>query len=498
MSIFHTSHGDRNGPTPDPTPKEKMVENNKWRPYSRYLKTHSQHYFARQRESYGIQVEGDQIPPVMTRFSQMRLPGSVLDYLKHMKDIHKPTPIQMQGIPTVLSGRDMIGVAYTGSGKSLTFILPFVLFAIEAEESLDFVDEEGPLALILVPSRELAKQIHGQIEDLAEHMYRRRYAKIRSMLIIGGTNVSEQASELRRHGTHIVVATPGRLLDLLEKKNIYLDTCRYLCMDEADRMVGLGFDVEVQRILKQLTGPRQTILFSATMPVSIKEFAENVLSNPVVVTVGRAGSTSKSIEQCVEWVPNESGPTALLEALQKTAPPVIVFSQNKFDVNDVQEFLLRKGVQAVAVHGSKTQEERTYALESFKKGKSDVLVATDIASKGLDIPNIQHVINYDMPTEIEDYIHRIGRTGRGGKPGLSTTFVNSTCSQSILADLKHLLVEADQAIPPFLKDIETGVVDGGCSVCGGMGHAESNCPKLHLQTSKVISQQLRSDPDLYQ
>lgn len=455
----------------------------------------------RERHEIIVQVPpSSPLPPMMTRFSQMRLPHAIIDFLRHERKITKPTSIQMQGLPTALSGRDIIGIAYTGSGKSLVFTLPLCLFALEAEMSMRFEPGEGPLGLIVVPSRELAKQLHEQVEQMFQFLYRKEYPRLRSLLCIGGTSTHEQAAQMERHGAHLIIATPGRLIDLLEKDVISLAACRHFCLDEADRMVDMGFEAELNKIVGYFPAdrPRQTLLFSATMPAYIRDFARTTLIDPVFINVGRAGAASKTIAQEVEWVPTDARPTALLEALQKTAPPVLIFSQSKWEVNEVQEFLLRKGVEAVAIHGSRTQEERSHAIDAFKKGQADVLVATDVASKGLDFPDIQHVINYDMPTEIEDYVHRIGRTGRGGKTGIATTFLNSSCNNAILMDLYALLLEAGQTVPPFLKDLAGGQAaagyDGsaGCPVCGGLGHVERDCPKLSLQTKKAISQ-MRGD-----
>lgn len=471
------------------TPNTNRIKTS-WKPFSTYMRDNSESRLDRLREKHGIVVEGNDKPPVMTRFKDMRLPGAVLEYLEKRKGIVTPTEIQMQGIPAALSGRDIIGIAYTGSGKSLAFVLPLVLFAIEAEERLEFVSAEGPVGLVVVPSRELAKQIHEQMVEMADFLARRKYYQVRCALCIGGVAMGEQAQVLAK-GVHLIVATPGRLLDLLEKGIINLEACRHFCLDEADRMVDLGFEEELRRILAFFRGPRQTLLFSATMPAAIKDFARAALCNPILVNVGRAGAACKRILQTVEWIPHEGDRlAALLDALQKTAPPVVIFSQNKFDVDDVQEHLLRQGVEAVAIHGGKTQEERTYAIESFKTGQADVLVATDIASKGLDLPGIQHVINYDMPPEIEDYVHRIGRTGRGGRTGVATTFITPLCTGPILEDLKALLREAGQKVPAFLLrgDDADAIIGEGCAVCGGLGHTEANCPKLMFQTSKAVSQ----------
>lgn len=284
-------------------------------------------------------------------------------------------------------------------------------------------------------------------------------------------------------GLHIVVATPGRLIDMLDKKRFTFDACKYLCMDEADRMVDLGFEEDVRKIMSFFKHQRQTLLFSATMPRKIQDFAQQSLTKPILVNVGRAGAANLDVLQVVEYVKQEAKMVYLLECLQKTPPPVIVFSDNKNEVDDIQEYLLLKGVEAVAIHGSKTQEERQYAIKSFKGGKKDVMVASGVASKGLDFAEIQHVINFTMPKEIEDYVHQIGRTGRSGKTGIATTFVNMNTPEQTLLDLKYLLMEAKQKVPPFLMSIEDpraaqGASLTGCPVCGGLGHGISNCPKL--------------------
>ncbi len=264
--------------------------------------------------------------------------------------------------------------------------------------------------------------------------------------------MAEQAQAMQ-NGFHMVVATPGRLQDMLEKRKFTLTSCKYLCLDEADRMIDMGFEEDVRNIMSFFKHQRQTLLFSATMPKRIQDFAEQSLVQPIVVNVGRAGAASMDIIQEVEYVKQEAKMVYLLECLQKTAPPTIIFSDNKNEVDDIHEYLLLKGVEAVAIHGSKTQEEREYAIKAFKTGKKDVMVASGVASKGLDFSEIQHVINYSMPKEIEDYVHQIGRTGRSGKTGIATTFVNMQTAEPTLLDLKYLLREAKQkyvVISPLL------------------------------------------------
>jgi ATP-dependent RNA helicase DDX41 len=310
--------------------------------------------------------------------------------------------------------------------------------------------------------------------------------------------MGEQSHVLNK-GLHIVVATPGRLIDMLEKRKFTFNNSKFLCMDEADRMIDLGFEDDVRNIMSFFKRQRQTLLFSATMPRKIQDFAQQSLIKPVLVNVGRAGAANLDVLQVVEYVKQEAKMVYLLECLQKTAPPVIIFSENKNEVDDIQEYLLLKGVEAVAIHGSKTQEERQYAIKSFKSGAKDVMVASGVASKGLDFNDIQHVIIFSMPKEIEDYVHQIGRTGRSGKTGIATTFVNMTTPEQTLLDLKYLLMEAGQKVPPFLRTIEDpraahGGSLKGCPVCGGLGHGISNCPKLEdAQRRQMASHRAADD-----
>ncbi|KAI8998433.1 putative DEAD-box ATP-dependent RNA helicase 35 [Gaertneriomyces semiglobifer] len=457
-----------------------------WTP-PRYISRMTTESRQRVLEKYHILVSGDDPPAPIEHFRDMRLPKSILRHLKS-KRIRRPTPIQVMGIPTALSGRDMIGIAFTGSGKTLVFTLPAVLLALDAECRLPMIKGEGPVSLILCPSRELARQTYEVTKEICEALHREDgFPLLRILLCMGGINLADQGAAYRE-GPHIVIATPGRLQDLLSRKMLQLSNCKYLCMDEADRMIDLGFEEDVRNIMSYFTSQRQTLLFSATMPKKIQNFAQSALVKPCIVNVGRAGAANLDVIQEVEYVKQEAKIIYLLECLQKTPPPVLVFAENKNDVDDIHEYLLLKGVDAVAIHGSKDQSEREYAITAFKSGKADVLVATDVASKGLDFPQIQHVINYDMPKEIEDYVHRIGRTGRGGKTGIATTFINRSSGEQILLDLKYLLREAGQRIPPVLmaledpneKFLEAGA-GGDCSFCGGLGHRITQCPKLEAQ-----------------
>lgn len=450
------------------------------------------------RKRLMIDVDGEDVAPPLERFIDMKLPKPIIQYLTS-KNIVKPSPIQIQGLPVILSGRDMIGVAHTGSGKTMVFTLPGVMKALEEEMRMPVKPGEGPFGLILSPGRELATQTYELIQELTMALAKdpnNRYPILNTALLIGGLKTQDQ-ERILRSGVHLVVATPGRLIQFLKERRFSLMFCKYLCMDEADRLIDLGFEEDIRTIMDYFVAPRQTVLFSATMPKTIQAFAKSALLNAIEVNVGRAGAANLNVLQEVVYVTQESKIVYLLDCLIRTRPPVLIFAENKSDVDAIHEYLLIKGVHAVAIHGGKEQTERAAAVAAFKSGEKDVLIATDIASKGLDFPQIQHVINFDMPKEIENYVHRIGRTGRGGHTGVATTFINKQCSPTILMDLKQLLVEAKQRVPPFLETFEaefdygpvpeesadaTGIK--GCSYCGGLGHRIAQCPKAEAVNRK--------------
>jgi len=411
------------------------------------------------RELAGISVDGEDVPPPIVTFKDMKFPSYVLKALKSNK-INKPMPIQMQGLPAILSGRDLIGIAYTGSGKTLVFTLPLFMFCLEQEMKEPFRRGEGPYGLIICPSRELARQTSIIINTFVEYSVKDGLPKLRVCVCVGGEPMKNQL-EIINQGVHVIVATPGRLIDMLNKKLVTLDVCRYLCFDEADRMIDMGFEEDVRNILSYFKDQRQTLLFSATMPKKIQNFAKSALVKPVTVNVGRAGAANVDVVQEVEYVKPEMRIPQLLETLQKTPPPVLIFAEKKQDVDSIHEYLLMKGVEAVSIHGGKEQEERTWAVDKFKSKEKDVLVATDVASKGLDFPDVQHVINYDMPEDIENYVHRIGRTGRRGKTGVATTYINKSIDEAVLLDMKHLLLEAKQKVPEFLLGLGGDMDLGG-------------------------------------
>jgi len=463
-----------------------------WRP-PQHIRDMTQQEMQDVRDKWHILTEGVDVPPPIRKFADMRFPPAIIDLLAS-KGIRRPTPIQIQALPAALSGRDVIGIAFTGSGKTLVFALPMVMLALEQEKRVPLVSGEGPFGLIVCPSRELARQTFETVVDYCEALAAGGFPRLRPLLCIGGTDIREYQTVLRQ-GVHMVVCTPGRLQDMLNKGRFNLDICRYLVLDEADRIMDMGFEDDLRNIMDFFKSQRQTLMFSATMPKKIQNFAQTALVRPVTVNVGRAGAANLDVIQEVEYVKQEAKIVYLLECLQKTAPPVLIFCESKSDVDDIHEYLLLKGVEGVSIHGGKDQDERNFAIQSFKNGTKDVLIGTDIAAKGLDFPDVQHVINYDMPKEIENYVHRIGRTGRCGKTGVATTFINKACDETILLDLKHLLMEAKQRIPPVLQLIDdpmerTIEVSGvkGCAFCGGLGHRIGTCPKLEGTRQKQMSE----------
>ncbi|EFC50196.1 predicted protein, partial [Naegleria gruberi] len=458
------------------------------------------------RKNFGIQVDGVCAPPPILTFEHLKLPKCLLKLLLE-KNIETPTPIQMQGLPCLLEGRDVIGIAFTGSGKTLVFSLPIIMYSylnehLYATRPKSIRRNNGPLGLILCPNRELAKQTFEFIEYFfnginEQEKKRSQTFKLNVSLCMGGIKeerIFNQSNSNSRYYSsnssgggyiHIVVATPGRLIQMLNENKIQLNDCKYVCMDEADRLIDLGFEEDIKTIFQHLNlnnNHIQKVFFSATMPEKIQNLAMNTLNQPIIVNVGRAGAVNLDVIQEVEYVQEEDKIVYLLQALQKTPPPVLIFSQNKSEVDTICEYLLLKGVEAVSIHSSKDQSEREYAIDSFKQGKKHVLVATDIVSKGIDFPNVKHVINFDMPREIENYVHRIGRTGRNGKTGLATTFINKNQSEQILLDLKYLLKEANQRIPPILQSIYdpyAHLENVECKYCQGRGHRITECQKYH-------------------
>ena len=333
-----------------------------------------------------------------------------------------PTPIQRQAIPVILSGRDVIGCAETGTGKTAAFLLPIIQRLIESARP-------GLRVLVLAPTRELALQIQENYAAL-NHVKTNR-----SVLAIGGANIRTQLADLRR-GAAVLIATPGRLLDLIERGVVQLSTIEVLVLDEADRMLDMGFLPAIRRVLALLPARRQTLLFSATMSSSIEQLARSTTKDPKLVEVSTRGRAAALVDQVAYRVPQESKTALLLELLEKERKPferVLIFTRTRRGAERLSHVLRARDHSVKRIHADRTQPQREEALRAFAEGRARVLVATDIAARGLDIDAVSHVINYDVPAAPEDYVHRVGRTGRAGNQGQAISIVAPTDEYALRA-----------------------------------------------------------------
>ncbi len=337
--------------------------------------------------------------------------GSELHYNIAQKGYEIPSAIQDQAIPHIIEGRDVIGLANTGTGKTAAFLLPI----IERQSGIML----RPSVLIVAPTRELAQQIDEQFREFSKGM------NLYSTLIVGGVNIDRQIRELKRR-PHFIIGTPGRLKDLMQRRLLKMDNMTTLVLDEADRMLDMGFLPDIRQIVDTMPEERQTLFFSATITPEIEALTKSFLRDPVTVSV-RTSETSDHVEQDVIEARDKAHKIELLtEMLQdEKYEKVLVFGETKFGVQRLSDHLDKSGIPSAAIHGNKNQSQRQRALKQFKDQKVKVLVATDVAARGLDIPNVSHVINFDTPQTYEDYVHRIGRTGRGGASGHAHTFIDA-------------------------------------------------------------------------
>jgi len=343
-------------------------------------------------------------------FAELGLAAELLDAVRDAGYQH-PTPIQAQAIPLALKGRDLMGLAQTGTGKTAAFTLPIIQRLLGGPRRTR--------ALVLTPTRELCVQVEESFVKYGRH------SGLSAVAVYGGVPLEPQERALRR-GVDVVVATPGRLLDHLERQNVVFDDLEVLVLDEADRMLDMGFAPQINRVVDQVPRFRQTLLFSATMPPEVEALARKYLRRPLVVQVGRRSMAASTVSHAVYPVPKNKKSALLVELLkQDDMDSVLVFTRTKHGADRVVRHLERAGISATAMHADKTQVQRMKALEGFKDGSVRVLVATDIAQRGLDISGITHVINYDVPQQPEDYVHRIGRTGRAAATGDAFTFMDA-------------------------------------------------------------------------
>ncbi|KAK8562040.1 hypothetical protein V6N12_049093 [Hibiscus sabdariffa] len=417
-------------------------------------------------EDIPVETSGENVPPPVNTFAEIDLGELLNQNIRRCKYV-KPTPIQRHAIPIALAGRDLMACAQTGSGKTAAFCFP-IISSIMREQYVQrprVARTVYPLALILSPTRELSCQIHDEAKKFSYQ------TGVKVVVAYGGAPINQQLRELER-GVDILVATPGRLVDLLERARLSLQMIRYLALDEADRMLDMGFEPQIRKIVEQMDlpnrGVRQTMLFSATFPREIQRLASDFLSNYIFLAVGRVGSSTDLIVQRVEFVLESDKRSHLMDLLHAQRENgahgkqalTLVFVETKKGADSLENWLCINGFPATTIHGDRTQQERELALRSFKTGKTPILVATDVAARGLDIPHVAHVVNFDLPNDIDDYVHRIGRTGRAGKSGLATAFFNEG-SLSLARPLAEIMQEANQEVPAWLTRYASRAPYGG-------------------------------------
>uniref|UniRef100_A0AAY4DDM4 RNA helicase n=1 Tax=Denticeps clupeoides TaxID=299321 RepID=A0AAY4DDM4_9TELE len=399
--------------------------------------------FRRKKE---ITVRGSGCPKPVTSFSQAQFPQYVIDVLmqQHFKE---PTAIQAQGFPLALSGRDMVGIAQTGSGKTLAYLLPAIVH-INHQPYLERGD--GPICLVLAPTRELAQQVQQVAYDYGKS------SRIKSTCVYGGAPKGPQIRDLER-GVEICIATPGRLIDFLEAGKTNLRRCTYLVLDEADRMLDMGFEPQIRKIVDQIRPDRQTLMWSATWPKEVRQLAEDFLRDYVQINVGALElSANHNILQIVDVCSENEKENKLLQLMEEIMAEkenkTIIFVETKKRCDDLTRRMRRDGWPAMCIHGDKSQPERDWVLTEFRSGKAPILIATDVASRGLDVEDVKFVINYDYPNSSEDYIHRIGRTARSTNKGTAYTFFTPGNLRQA-RELVRVLEEARQAINPKLLQL---------------------------------------------
>uniref|UniRef100_A0A0E0AH12 RNA helicase n=1 Tax=Oryza glumipatula TaxID=40148 RepID=A0A0E0AH12_9ORYZ len=397
-------------------------------------------------EDIPVETSGHDVPPPANTFAEIDLGDALNENIRRCKYV-KPTPVQRYAIPISIAGRDLMACAQTGSGKTAAFCFPIISGIMRSRPPPRSRGSRTayPLALILSPTRELSVQIHEEARKFAYQ------TGVKVVVAYGGAPITQQLRELER-GVEILVATPGRLMDLLERARVSLQMIKYLALDEADRMLDMGFEPQIRKIVEQMDmpprGERQTMLFSATFPKEIQRMASDFLADYIFLAVGRVGSSTDLIVQRVEFVLDADKRSYLMDLLHAQRANgthgkqalTLVFVETKRGADALENWLYNNG----------SPYEREYALRSFKSGATPILVATDVAARGLDIPHVAHVINFDLPNDIDDYVHRIGRTGRAGKSGLATAFFNES-NTPLARPLSELMQEANQEVPQWLE-----------------------------------------------
>lgn len=412
-----------------------------------------------------VEATGHDVPEPIDTFTAPPLDSLLVENVK-LARYTKPTPVQKYSVPIIAAKRDLMACAQTGSGKTGGFLFPCLSesFINGPNKVEPDVNRQGylsrkayPTILVLGPTRELVSQIFDEAKKFAYRSW------VKPCVVYGGSDINTQLRNIER-GCDLLVATPGRLNDLIERGRISLAAIKYLVLDEADRMLDMGFEPQIRNIVQNSGMPdvndRQTLMFSATFPKNIQMLASDFLKDYIFLSVGRVGSTSENITQKVLYVDDPDKNSVLLDILAASDNGLtLIFVETKRMADSLSDFLYSQNFPATSIHGDRSQHERERALEAFRTGRAPVMVATAVAARGLDIPNVTHVINYDLPSDIDDYVHRIGRTGRAGNTGVATAFFNRG-NKNIVKDLMDILTEANQEVPDFLSAVVREVSSG--------------------------------------
>lgn len=397
-----------------------------------------------------VEVTGRDPPSAIKNFNEAGLYEKFLENVRKAQ-YEKPTPVQKYSIPIVMAGRDLMACAQTGSGKTAAFLLPVLTGMMKNGISgSSFSEVQEPQALVVAPTRELAVQIFMDARKFAHG------TMLRAVVLYGGTSVGYQLRQVEQ-GTHILVGTPGRLIDIIGKGKISLSKLKYLILDEADRMLDMGFGPDIRKIVEELGTPpkteRQTLMFSATFPEEIQKMAGDFLNDYLFLTVGRVGGACTDVTQTVHEVDRQEKRSRLCDILTETgSEKTLVFVEQKRNADFLASYLSQNGFPTTSIHGDRLQAEREEALQDFKLGKAPVLIATSVAARGLDIPLVKHVINYDLPQSIDEYVHRIGRTGRCGNLGKAISFYSNDTDGALAKPLVRILSDAMQEVPSWLEE----------------------------------------------
>ncbi|KAH8404418.1 hypothetical protein KR222_011468 [Zaprionus bogoriensis] len=419
-----------------------------------------------------VKVTGENVPSAIMSFEAANLRGLLLENVT--KSGYKvPTPIQKVSIPVISEGRDLMACAQTGSGKTAAFLLPILNRLLE--ENIDLVIGK-PHAVIVSPTRELAIQIFNEARKFAYNAF------LKIKILYGGTSIKYQ-NESITNGCHVLIATPGRLLDFVDRTFVTFEDTRFVVLDEADRMLDMGFADGMRKLMHHQTmrADHQTLMYSATFPEEIQRLAGEFLKNYIFVTIGMVGGACSDVQQTIYEVNKFNKRSKLMEILREGADGTIVFVETKRGADFLASFFSETEFPTTSIHGDRLQSQREQALRDFKNGTMKVLIATSVASRGLDIKNVKHVINYDMPSSIDDYVHRIGRTGRVGNCGRATSFFDPEQDRALGGDLIKILEGSGQVVPEFLKEMGGGSFAastfGGIDVRGGA----NNAPAVNLE-----------------